>query len=135
MVSDVSAQIEDKQFLVVRLHGKLTVCLLDTGSIHNIVSERFTKIHHLPITAEQSPTLTAVGGKPLKILGTTNFEINITGLIIPITATVVKVLTNEFIIGTNFLVENGAVVDYRSGVISLAQDTIRAPTSARLISK
>jgi len=104
--------------------------LLDTGSVATIVSENFVRYHGLTtITSSGSfdITLVSASGKPLEIIGLTDFTVNINGLIIPIYARVAHYITHDLILGTDFLRENGVVIDYNLGLVSLNDDLVRIP--------
>jgi len=66
-------------------------------------------------------------GKPLEILGLINFTVNINGLIVPIYARVARYVTHDLILGTDFLRENGVIIDYNLGLVSLNEDLVRVP--------
>ena len=55
------------------------------------------------------------------------FSISIAGLSIPIVVRVVRYLSHDFIMGSDFLQNNVVVIDYNLGVISIAEDLVRAP--------
>ena len=96
--------IHNNSFIVFKL--KLTVRgLLDTGSVATIVSENFVRQHGLTIVTPREGadiTLVSASGKPLEIIGLTEFTVNINGLIIPIYARVALYVTHDLILGTDF---------------------------------
>jgi len=55
------------------------------------------------------------------------FLIKVSGLTMPVTASVAKALSHPFIVGVDFLETYGAKIDYQLGVISFSDDMIKAP--------
>ena len=104
--------------------------LLDSGSVATIVSEQFVSRHGLnTVTSSQDSDirLISASGKPLDIVGSTDFTVNIGGLLVPIYAKVARYVTHDLILGTDFLRENGVIIDYNLGVVSLNEDLVRTP--------
>ena len=96
----------------------------------SLVSERFAKQHGLvvsPVRDHKYSFVISAGGKPLDIMGISEFSISIAGLSIPIAVRVARYLSHDFIMGSDFLQNNGLVIDYNLGVISIAEDLVRAP--------
>ena len=120
----------NNSFIVFKLKFKTVRGLLDTGSVATIVSEHFVNRHGLKtvIPSQDSDTcLISASGKPLEIVGSTDFTVNIKGLIVPIYAKVARYLTHDLILGTDFLRENGVIIDYNLGIVSLNEDLVRTP--------
>jgi len=111
----VQQPIHNNSFIVFKLKFKTVRGLLDTGSVATIVSENFVRQHGLTIVTSREDadiTLVSASGKPLEIIGLTEFTVNINGLIIPIYARVALYVTHDLILGTDFLRENGVIIDY-----------------------
>jgi len=126
----VQQRISNNNFLVLKLKSGLVRALLNTGSVVSLVSERFAKQHGLavsPIRDHEYSFLISASGKPLDITGISEFSISIAGLSIPIVARVARYLSHDFIMASDFLQNNGVVIDYNLGVISIAEDLVRAP--------
>ena len=107
--------------------------LLDSGSVATIVSEQFVSRHGLnTVTSSQDSDirLISASGKPLDIVGSTDFTVNIRGLLVPIYAKVARYVTHDLILGTDFLRENGVIIDYNLGIVSLNEDLVRTPLQA-----
>jgi len=95
----------NNSFIVFKLKFKTVRGLLDTGSVATIVSEHFVNRHGLKtVTSSQDSDtcLISASGKPLEIVGSTDFTVNIKGLIVPIYARVARYVTNDLILGTDF---------------------------------
>ena len=63
----------------------------------------------------------------IDIIGTSEFVIKISGLSLPVSARVARVLSVEFLVGVDFLQAYEAKIDYQTGLISLSDDLVRAP--------
>jgi len=101
----VQQPIHNNSFIVFKLKFKTVRGLLDTGSVATIVSENFVRQHGLTIVTPREGadiTLVSASGKPLEIIGLTEFTVNINGLIIPIYARVALYVTHDLILGTDF---------------------------------
>jgi len=92
-----------------------------TTSLHFIKAYRLTVI---PETYPPSSQLISASGKSLDIVGRSELSIQIAGLHIPVT---VKVARHYLILELDFLERNQAVIDYKQGVISLADNMIAVP--------
>jgi len=80
-----------------------------------------------PVREQGYSFFISASGKPLDIVGISEFPILIAGLAIPIMARVAQYLSHDFIMGNDFLQNNGVMIDYNLGVISIAEDLVRAP--------
>jgi len=95
-----------------------------------LITERFANKHKLPVTPTSDPAVTQLlsantGG--IDIIGTSEFVIKVSGLSLPVSARVARVLSVEFLIGVDFLQAYEAKIDYQTGLISLSDDLVRAP--------
>jgi len=102
----VQQPISNNNFLVLKLKFKSVRALLDTGSVVSLISERFAKQHGLgvsPVRDHEHSFLISASGKPLDIVGISEFSISIAGLSIPIVARVARYLSHDFIMGSDFL--------------------------------
>ena len=71
--------------------------------------------------------LISASGKALDIVGISQFSISIAALSIPMVVRVARYRSHDFILGIDFLQNNGVVIDYNLGVMSIAEDLVRAP--------
>jgi len=99
----VHQNIEDKNFLLVKIRTKTAKALICSGSSITIVSEHFTKTHSLPIEpigeSEVMGLISANTGS-VHVVGTTEFLIRVSGLTMPVAARVAKALSHPFILGS-----------------------------------
>ena len=63
----------------------------------------------------------------IDIIGTTEFLVKFSGLSLPVSAHVARVLSVDFLVGVDFLQTYEAKIDYQTGLISLSDDLVRAP--------
>ena len=127
----VQRPIAGKNYLLARLNSKLVKCLLDTGSVVTLISESFAKKHKIPITPITDPTraeLISANTSTIEIVGMADF--NISGLSLPVTARVARVLSQDVILGTDFLLAYEVNIDYGRGIVSLSDDLVRTPLHA-----
>ena len=119
----------NNNFIVVKIGNKYARALLDTGSILTIVSERFARQHHLrqiPL-GTNTPSLISANCTALDVVSRTEFSVNVSGLIVPISAVVIRHASHDLILGSDFLQNNHVIVDYNLGLVSIADDIVRAP--------
>jgi len=119
----------NSNFIVVKIGNKYVRALLDTGSSSTVLSKRFTRQHHLRQTSlgTSKPSLISANCTPLEVTSRVEFSINISGLIVPISAVVIRQANHDFILGTDFLQNNQVIVDLNRGLVSVAEDTIKTP--------
>ncbi|HSN23527.1 MAG TPA: retropepsin-like aspartic protease [Methylomicrobium sp.] len=117
-----SDTLTNNSFITVQVNRKISRALLDTGSHHSLVSSRFARSHHLaikPLSAGQTQHLFAANSSRLEVLGTVEVEPRIKGLIFPITAMVIEHLSDDFLLGTDFISLYNVVLDYQNHIITL----------------
>jgi len=103
---------------------------VDSGSVSSIIHERLAKQLNAQLELVQninSTSLISANGSPLHVVGMTDLVVNFGGLHIPVTFKVVRNLNYSMIIGSDFLVENGVVIDYRTSTVSIGDDLVRLP--------
>jgi len=89
----------------VRHCDKPVKTLIDSGSVVTLITERFANKHKLPIAPTNDPAITQLlsantGG--IDIIGTSEFVIKVSGLSLPVSARVSRVLSVEFLVGVDF---------------------------------
>jgi len=129
----VQQPIVRKNYLLARLNSKQVKCLLDTGSVATLISESLAKKHKIPITPITDPTmaeLISANTSSIEVIGIADFNINVSGLSLPVTARVTRVLSQDVILGTDFLRAYEVNIDYGRGIVSLSDDLVRTPLHA-----
>jgi len=117
-----------KNNLPARLNSRQVKCLLDTGSVVTLISEHFAKKHKIPITPITDPTvaeLNSANASSIDVIVTVEFTINVSGLLLPVTAKVAIILSQEVILGTDFLQAYEVNIDYGRGIVSISDDLVR----------
>jgi len=71
--------------------------------------------------------LVSANGTPLELIGKAEILINISGLQIPITARVVRHVSHQLILGADFMRQNQVIIDYKTRILSVGDDLVRAP--------
>jgi len=95
-----------------------------------IIHERLAKQLNAQLELVQninSTSLVSANGSPLHVVAMTDLVVNMGGLHIPVTFKVVRNFNYSMIIGADFLVENGVVIDYRTSTVSIGDDLVRLP--------
>ena len=102
--------------------------LCDTGATRSVISADLAKRLKLKVTKSQliNPFLPA-NGQPMCPLGQVSINVNIQGLIIPTIVYVVNNLHPKLILGNDWLKSTRAVIDYRTGILSLYDDLLLCP--------
>ena len=102
--------------------------LCDTGATRSVISADLAKRLKLKVTKSQliNPFLPA-NGQPMCPLGQVSINVNIQGLIIPTILYVVNNLHPKLILGNDWLKSTRAVIDYRTGILSLYDDLLLCP--------
>jgi len=107
--------------------------LVDTGSGTTCISKRIVDKIKLPIKP-QNPgelcNLFTANGTKLNALGTVDVDFNLNGLVFPYVAIVIDNLSDQCILGTNFLTATSAKIDFENGIISFEDDLVRMPVSS-----
>jgi len=102
--------------------------LCDSGATKSVISADVAKRLQLKVTKCQlaNPFIPA-NGHPIFPVGQVSLNVNVQGLIIPSTLYVVNNLHPKLILGNDWLKSTRAVMDYRTGVLSLYDDLILCP--------
>ena len=129
----VQQPIARKNYLLARLNSKQVKCLLDTGSVVTLISEPFAKKHKIPVNPlidSSMAELISANTSSIEVIGVADFNINVSGLSLSVTARVARVLSQDIILGTDFLRVYEVNIDYGRGIVSLSDDLVRAPLHA-----
>ena len=129
----VQQPIARKNYLLAWLNSKQVKCLLDTGSVVTLISEPFAKKHKIPVTPLTDSTtaeLISANTSSIEVVGVADFNINVSGLSLSVTARVARVLSQDIILGTDFLRAYEVNIDYGRGMVSLSDDLVRTPLHA-----
>ena len=116
--------------MIVHLNNKPVKTHVDSGSVVTLVTKCFANKHKLTVTPTNYPAITkllSANTGDIDIIGTTEFVVKISGLSLPVSARVARVLNIDFLVGVDFLQAYEAKLDYQTGLMSLSDDLVRAP--------
>ncbi|CAF4537258.1 unnamed protein product, partial [Didymodactylos carnosus] len=104
------------------LNNHPTKILVDTGASNTFVSTLLLdKLHHKPINKQKSTYVLADGGTRLQVLGTVELQIKVKNILTTVTALVTSSLCTTIIIGSDWLSEYNANIDYHTRTITVKQ--------------
>jgi len=102
--------------------------LCDSGATKSVMSADLAKRLQLKITRTQSINpLIPANGQPMCPIEKVLVNVNIQGLIVPSTFYIVNNLHPKIIFGHDWLKNSKAVIDYRTGMLTLFDDLIQCP--------
>ena len=118
----------DHNYILLKINGKAMQGLCDSGVTRSVISADLAKRLQLKVTKCQlaNPFIPA-NGHPIFPVGQVSLSVNVQGLTIPSTLYVVNNLYPKLILGNDWLRSTRAVIDYRTGVLSLYDDLILCP--------
>jgi transposase InsO family protein len=85
----------------------------------------------MPLSDDSECVLQSANGSPLELVGTADISLNILGLIIPHTVTVCRRLTENCILGRQFLHGASAVLNFKDGTVTFS-DFLEIPLQGRV---
>jgi hypothetical protein len=92
---------------------------------------RRLRLKIMPLSDDSECVLQSANGSPLELVGKADISLNISGLIIPHTVTVCRRLTENCILGRQFLAEASAVLNFRDGTVTFS-DFLEIPLQGRV---
>jgi len=107
--------------------------LLDTGSRYSLASLSWCKSRKLsvkPLAFGHQNNLWAANGSALKVYGSVSLEIRIKGLIFPQDLLVISDLSDNIILGTDFMSTYNVTLDYMHGTVQI-DDLINVPLASK----
>ena len=63
----------------------------------------------------------------MPVIAVVEFQVNVSGLFMPVTAKVVENPVHDLILGASFMKYNQVSIDFRTKMVSMADDLVRAP--------
>ncbi len=112
-----TASVESAITVQGRVEEHATRMLVDTGSAVTIISEE-TWRRALPGNSQLqavSRSVVAANGQRLQVLGTDTVKLQVGGVQLPFPVLVARGITQECLLGADFLMQHGCLVDLRSG--------------------
>jgi hypothetical protein len=92
---------------------------------------RRLRIQPQPLTAETQQNLFSANGSMLKLLGTADLTLDISGLKIPHTVYICDNLNELMILGRSFLTDSSAVIDFRNQTLTIS-DVLQIPLQHKI---
>jgi len=120
----------DGSYISVKITGADIDALIDTGAFESLMNENTAKILKLkikPLINTAKYDLVSANGSDIKIIGETKVEMYLSGVKFDQNIAIAKELNPHFLLGAEFLSANKAVIDYRTGMLSLLDDFLYAP--------
>jgi len=115
------------------VNRRIVRCLLDNGSRHSLVSLSWCESHNIkiqPLQFGHQNQLWVANGSALKVHGTTKLEIRIKGLLFPHEFLIISDLSDNVILGTDFMEAYHVTLDYAHGTVQL-DDLICVPIASK----
>ena len=130
MTNVVSQSITEGNYLYGKIvHINIRI-LIDSGAVQSLISETFAKRLNLkiqPLLQNDSTYLFAAEGSRLHVKGFIETNINFSGLLIPCRLLIITNLGESVLLGTDFLKENGVVLDYCTGQATIYGNLLTLP--------
>ena len=114
---------ESHQYIVFKAKGRTVQSLVDSGSSKSLMSQRLTRqvnLKNYPL--ENHGSLVSASGQALKFLGKISVFCNINALVISHTFIVVEHIFPNLIVGTDFLFQSQAVINYRDNALDILDE-------------
>ena len=111
----------------IRILHKLLPALVDTGATNSIVTIKLVGALRLrmdPPSDSHPKSFIAADNRPIKILGTVSLPVKLNGLTVPFDFFVLDDLSQEIILGMDFLTATQAKIDCTNRTISFYDDMI-----------
>ena len=130
---NVSVPLSNSNFIYVKIHSVPRKILLDSGATRSCISSSFLKRLHLtplPLDPSVSDEVYTADNTSLKILGQIELNLNINGLMVLQTFIVLPTIYNQCILGTDFLLQTKANIDFDSRIVSFYDGLTTLPLTA-----
>ena len=102
--------------------------MLDTGSYASLISDKLAKALKLQFLLSQMSTgLITANCSRMPVITVVEFQVNISGLFMPVTAKVVENPVHDLILGASFMKYNQVSIDFRTRMVSMADDLVCGP--------
>ena len=115
--------MEKDNYLHIRIGQHFIKGLLDTGSFYSLISEKAVKrlrLTVLPSTPDENFELFAAEGSNLRVIGSVELCMNISGLRIVHTVFVSdKLHSEQLILGRAFMTQNNVILNYVDGTATI----------------
>jgi hypothetical protein len=128
--SAVSQSIENDNYLVLKINGRQTRGLLDSGSCRTIISESYAKKLNLkfrPPATDDRKFLFAAQGAKLHVAGYCSVNIDISGLTFDYEVCCIRNIDQNLILGVDIMRDNGIVCDFTNAIATIHGSLLQLP--------
>ena len=115
-------------FIKINCKGSKIKALLDSGAEITVINESFAKKLKLKTTLNPGVNLIGANNKPLEATGCTILEFEIGQIKLRQKAVVVKNLSTNLLLGTDWLKKNGIIMNYERNNLTLGKTQIKLET-------
>ena len=106
-------------YLPIKIANREVFALVDSGSMHSIISKNLMEKLQGDLTVKETGVkLKAAGGTPIYVQGEVHDKVGVGGREMGVTLVVAHIL-EDIIIGSDFLTENGATLDFQNLVLTM----------------
>lgn len=113
---------------IFKIKRRIVQSLVDSGSPRSLMSIKIAQQLNLRIyPLEDRGCLVSASGQPLKLVGKAFVPCHINGLCINHTFTIVEHIFPNLLLGTDFLSNNQAVINYRDNTMEILDALISVP--------
>lgn len=114
--------------ILLEINGRKTHALIDSGASISCIKKSFLdnyfKTEKYEITPSRLTRIIGVGGENHEVLGETKIVLDISGLKIEQTFTVLESLHHPVILGIDFMISQKVKIDFHHNIMSLLDDTV-----------
>lgn len=111
------------------IDGRQVTALVDTGADYSVISGPFAAHLRKVRTAWDGPQIRTAGGHLVTPIGRCTARVIFHGNTYPVNFVVLQQCSRDIILGMDFLTENGAVIDLKTGSFTLTSERSLSPES------
>jgi len=114
----------------VRINSRYVKVLVDSGATRSCISAKFLarlKLKPDPLDSAISEDVFTADNSTMRILGQVDLSVYLNGLIVPFTFIVLPSLCHDCIVGTDFMSQAHAKIDFHEGIISFYDELVILP--------
>lgn len=105
----------------IKMNGREVEALIDTGACRSVLSRTFSNFIQAeirPLKPTDLPILVSADGYSLRVVGTTTVDVDLSSGCMCYEFYVLEELSQNVILGLDFLESNGAAMDFKTRTIS-----------------
>ena len=124
LVANMKGRFTTDNLISLQINSNKILALIDTGASISVISQQFAERLKLSVKAAPQAYLIDAGNQVLQTCGIAEISVNLNGLIIPFTFTVIPTLCNEVILGVDFLTETQAIIDMPAKAVAFYDNLV-----------